>query len=142
MIHNLIEEIKKSNNFDLYDILNNYKDDDWKKFISINVNSYNRVKIFENEKLDIYIITWNTKQKANIHDHSDNGCWLKVLKGQLIEKIYDSNLKLLKKNILRENEISFMKNDIGYHSITNEENNISVSLHIYSPPNYKTKFLT
>ena len=69
MIHNLIEEIKKRNNFDLYDILNNYKDDDWRKFISINVNSYNRVKIFENEKLDIYIITWNTKQKANIHDH-------------------------------------------------------------------------
>jgi len=140
MIHNLIEEIKNSKNFNLHDILNNYKDDDWKKFININENRYNRVKIFENENLDIYIITWNIKQKANIHDHSDNGCWLKVLEGQLIEKIYDNDLKLMKTNILRENEISFMKNDIGYHSIINEENDIAASLHIYSPPNYKTKF--
>jgi cysteine dioxygenase len=140
MIDNLIEEIKNSKNFNLHDILNNYKDDDWKKFININENRYNRVKIFENENLDIYIITWNIKQKANIHDHSDNGCWLKVLEGQLIEKIYDNDLKLMKTNILRENEISFMKNDIGYHSIINEENDIAASLHIYSPPNYKTKF--
>jgi len=141
MIHNLIEEIINNKNFILHDILANYKDDDWKKFINVNQTNYNRVKIFENEKLDIYIITWNINQKANIHDHSDNGCWLKVLKGQLIEKIYDNNLKLIKTNFLTENEISFMKNDIGYHNIINQENDIAVSLHIYSPPNYETKFL-
>jgi cysteine dioxygenase len=141
MIHNFIEEIKNKKNFFLHDILNNYNDDDWKKFVNIDEKKYNRIKIYENENLDIYIITWNIKQKANIHDHSDNGCWLKVLKGQLVEKIYDNNLKLVKTNILKENEISFMKNDIGYHSIFNEENDIAVSLHIYSPPNYKTKFI-
>ena len=141
MIHNLIEEIKSNKNFKLHDILDNYKEDDWKKFVIINENKYNRIKIFENEKIDIYIITWNKNQKANIHDHSENGCWLKVLKGKLTENLYNNNLKLIKINILNENEISFMKNDIGYHSIINNEDDIAISLHIYSPPNYKTKFL-
>jgi hypothetical protein len=35
---------------------------------------------------------------------------------------------------------SFMSNDIGFHSIQNNYNNISISLHIYSPPNHKTKY--
>lgn len=141
MLNELIKNIENNKDFQLYDILHNYNDNDWEKYININHTSYNRVKIFENNFFDVYIITWDIKQKANIHDHSDNGCWLKVLKGNLIEKIYNSDLKLLKENILKENNISYMKNDIGYHSIINDNSDIAVTLHIYSPPNYKTNFV-
>ena len=137
----LIDKIKDAKNFDLYDILHSYQSDAWKEYVKINNDFYNKIKIFENDNVDIYIITWNVSQKANIHDHSDNGCWLKILDGNLIERIYDSQLNLIKTNILKKDDISFMKNDIGFHSIENSSENICVTLHVYSPPNYQTKYI-
>ena len=46
--------------------------------------------IFRNEKYEIYLICWNKKQISKIHDHPENGCILKVLKGELIEYRYDT----------------------------------------------------
>ena len=74
---------------------------------------------------------------SKIHDHSSNGCILKLLYGELIEKRYNNNLQHIKTNIISENNISYISNKICYHSINNNNNNnISVSLHIYSPSNY------
>ena len=33
-----------------------------------------------------------------------------------------------------------MDNTLGYHSISNNYDNITVTLHVYNPPNHKTKF--
>jgi cysteine dioxygenase len=140
LIKELIEKIKNEKNFYLNDILKEYKSHDWKEYIKVSDVTYNRMKIFENENFDVYIITWNKMQKANIHDHSKNGCWLKVLQGKLIEKIYDYKINIINTKTINEGDISFMKNNIGYHSIENG-NDISVTLHVYSPPNHSTKFL-
>ena len=88
----------------------------------------------------MYIITWSKKICSPIHDHSSNGCMLKVLKGTLIENIYDKDLKMKYKNIIQQNNCGCIHNDIGYHSIDNIFNNICISLHIYSPPNYETNY--
>ena len=94
-----------------------------------------------NENFEIFIISWNKNQNAPIHDHSCNGCWLKVLQGKLIENIYESNsLSLCKSNTINTNDISFMKNNIGYHSMENNSDDIAVTIHIYNPPNHKTNF--
>lgn len=136
----IIERIINSKEFYLRDILQEYTAEDWKKHVKTSSNTYNRSKIFENENFDVYVITWNNLQKANIHDHSENGCWLKVLDGKLAEKIYDSDMNILRTDIHEKNDISFMRNDIGFHSIENF-NEITITLHIYSPPNHKTKFV-
>lgn len=120
-------------------ILRQYNGTDWEKYVCINENNYNRIRICDNYVYDIYIITWNVNQNAPIHDHSDNGCWMKVLKGKLIENIYNHDLSLKQSNELLKNDIGFIKNDIGYHNIINSNNDVSVSIHIYDPPNYKTK---
>ncbi len=36
----------------------------------------------------------------------------------------------------KKNNVSFIHNDIGYHKIEAKE--MSISLHLYSPPNYKS----
>ena len=136
----IIERIINSKEFYLRDILQEYTAEDWKKHVKTSSNTYNRSKIFENENFEVYVITWNNLQKANIHDHSENGCWLKVLDGKLTEKIYDSDMNILRTDIREKNDISFMRNDIGFHSIENF-NEITITLHIYSPPNHKTKFV-
>jgi len=88
----------------------------------------------------MYIITWNKCKESPIHDHSKNGCIYKILHGTLIEELYNNNLKIIQKNILHKDTIKYIDNKIGYHKIINPTDDISVSLHIYSPPNYKTKY--
>ena len=137
----LVIEINKIDFINVDKILIKYNGEDWIKYIQIDNNYYFKNKIFGNNNFEIYIITWNKNQNAPIHDHSCNGCWLKVLQGELNENIYESeSLSLYKSNTIKTNDISFMKNNIGYHSITNNSDETAVTLHIYNPPNHKTKF--
>ena len=101
---------------------------------------YQKQKIYSENNVDMFVITWNKNQVTPIHNHADNGCFLKVLEGCLKESIYDKELQINKESILYQNDISFMSNDIGLHSINNVSNTISVSLHLYSPSNFITKF--
>lgn len=142
LIQNISEFLNSGESFeDLYKIIESYKENDWIKYVKINPNTFNRRLIYRNNIFDVYIITWNVGQKANVHDHSKHGCWLSILEGELEEIVYDSNLKKKKVNILREGDKGFMKNDLGYHSISNKREKIAVSLHVYSPSGHCTKYL-
>jgi cysteine dioxygenase len=138
----LINKIKQVNNFALVkDLLNKYDGDDWNQYVKINAQSYNREKVYEDDFFEILIITWDVNQKASIHDHAENGCFLKILDGgELEETLYDNELNKLDKKILKKDEISYMDNKIGYHCITNCSPQFVVSIHVYSPPNHLTKF--
>jgi len=88
------------------------------------------------------IICWNSNQSSKIHDHPDNGCLLKVLQGSLTEynyKFNDNDLQIKNCNKLNVNDIGYQEGSTGLHKICNENNNKVISLHIYSPPNYKCK---
>ena len=119
------------------DLINSYDGDDWKNYIIKNETTYNKIKVFETDIFDIYIISWNIGQKSKVHNHPEIGCWLKVLQGSIQEKIYNSKFELIKYNTQKIGDISFMKDEIGYHSVHNVENHLSVSLHVYNPPNFK-----
>ena len=88
--------------------------------------------------VDIYYFQWNQKTPTKIHDHAKYGCLLLLLKGSIIEKIYDKNNFTLKnENIYRYPRISYINDNIGYHSIQPIEK--SSSIHIYYPKNHITK---
>jgi cysteine dioxygenase len=117
-------------------ILKQYNGLDWNKYINIDKSDYNKKLIYKNNNFELFIITWMPNNGSKIHDHSSNGCILKILKGSLTEKRYNNNLQHIKTNIIYKNNISFISNKICYHSINNNNKSISVSLHIYSPSNY------
>jgi cysteine dioxygenase len=119
-----------------------YTGNDYKNFVKESDLCYQRQKIYTDNNVDMFIITWNKNQLTPIHNHADNGCFLKVLDGCLKESIYDKDLNINKESILYKNDISFMSNNIGLHTIDNISDNISVSLHLYSPSNFVTKFYT
>ena len=118
-------------------IISSYNGEDWKNYVTKNDTTYNKIKVYETDSFDMYIISWNVGQKSKIHNHSSNGCWLKILQGSIEEKIYNNKFDLIKYNIQNIGGISFIKDEIGYHSIQNIENDITVSLHVYNPPNFK-----
>lgn len=105
-----------------------------------NSDSSIKIKIYENDLFDVYVILWNSYEKSKIHNHAENGCWLKVLKGKLQENLYDSNLNCIDHKTIKEGDLSFIKNSIGYHNIINKENEKALTLHIYSPKDHKTNY--
>lgn len=128
---------------DYVNLINQYNGNDWQKYVNISNNSYNKILINRNSKLEMFIICWDKNIQSGIHDHPTNGCILKVLKGKLIEQSYCKNenkIKFVKEIHCCTNDVSYQEGSNGLHNIINEDS-ISVSLHIYSPPNYKINFL-
>ena len=151
-LHDLADAINQNNSshfFNNINIVRQYSGNDWKTYINHNINntpfpSYFKKKVdIPYDSFEFYIISWGPNSKTFIHDHASNGCILKILDGSLIENIYsciDDESSLTTTKIIQDSMTGFMSNDIGFHSIQNKSNNISVSLHIYSPPNHKTRY--
>lgn len=135
----IISELEKTDKkiHELEYLLEGFNDENWKEYISFSDKSYTKNLIFRNEKYEIYLICWNKKQMSMIHDHPENGCILKVLKGQLIEYRYDTKeIELIELFNHTEGSIAYIDNNIGYHKVGNDSNNKAISLHIYSPPKF------
>ena len=127
-------------------ILNNYNADDiYDYYIKSNPGIYNKIKLNytdENDLFEIILISWGVGATSSIHNHPPNGCLMKILSGDLQENNYNiinNSLQLTKINNYSKNDINYIDDKLGYHSIANNTNKIVHSLHIYSPPNFKIK---
>jgi cysteine dioxygenase len=144
-MNKIIDSIQKNGFKNSESILRNYSGSaDYLPYITLNPNHYHRTKVFANDDFEIFVITWNKSQQSKIHDHSDNGCYMLMLQGELIEEIYStsSTAAPIQTNIFKEGFIGYIDNTIGYHRILNpSETDIAVSLHVYSPPNHQVKLL-
>ena len=127
------------NNLSQYQYLfKNYKSNEWQKYIKFDQDNYNKNLVFRNKDFEIFVVCWSPYQKTILHDHASNGCIIKMLYGNLSETLfYNNNTK--KKNILEKDTITYIDNDIGKHIMSNQTNKKAISLHLYSPPNYKVK---
>lgn len=115
---------------------------------------YSKYRLFNNNYYEINIIEWNQGAKSLIHNHSANGCIIKLIDGGLIEDIFSNPgnhdesytskirpIKHTKRNIIVPIH-SFNKTRThsyyidGFHRITNINNGKSYSLHFYAPPNF------
>ncbi len=129
-----------SNLNDLKDNLQDYQGFDWKNYIDNEDKNlgYNRTYIINSSLYDLVLISWLPYKYSRIHDHPERGCLLKIMNGCLKEKLYSKDLDNTYCNNLLTNQTSYIDNNIGYHQILNETNQIVYSLHIYCPGNYKS----
>ena len=147
-------------------LLKNYAGDDWKQITHLidnttdtttkNTDTYKKFLlpsyISFNKYFDRFIICWPPGFSSPIHNHADNGCCLKILQGSILETQYKytptihnnhnntSPFQLLQETKLSKNDVSYLDNSIGLHSIANPGTNWAVSLHIYSPQNFTTTY--
>ena len=101
--------------------------------------NYKRIPINKCSLFDMYIIVWKPGAQSPVHYHPKNGCYMKVLHGELDEFLFHNNCNVHSMDTRKENYIGFMKKDYMLHSIENNTNSIAISLHIYSPANVKAK---
>ena len=99
---------------------------------------YIRKKLASNNNFDVYLIKWLPYCESAIHDHPDNGCFFKILDGEIIEEVYSKNLNVIDTNYYMKSNFGKIHDDIGYHKMINKSNKECISLHVYSPSNYKT----
>jgi len=101
-----------------------------------------------NGKSNLLILVWTPGKGSAIHDHANAHCVMKVLEGSLQETLYswpekdkvahgqESPLQVTKQTTYHENEVAYMSDKLGLHSISNPDpHNFAVSLHLYTPPN-------
>jgi len=135
------DDILKQNKtlIDLLPDLNQYNETDWQKYEIYNDEKYNKNIVCSSDYADLYIICWKKNQESKIHDHSDNGCSMKILKGKLSENRYvnmkthcgETNdvIKFISSRIIQKNQLSYNHGSKNIHKIIALED--SVSLHIY-----------
>lgn len=93
----------------------------------------------------LMLLCWNRGKFSPIHDHPCDGCWVKVLQGQVQEIRYqaapeeghtEEGLKLIETyNATSSSGVSYMHDSLGLHQVGNpsSEGN-AVTLHLYAPP--------
>jgi predicted metal-dependent enzyme (double-stranded beta helix superfamily) len=131
---------------DFRPILENYLGDDWKQYVKKNKIKYNKEYVKVGKNIELIIITWGIGQMSKIHDHPDCGCLVKILSGKICEKIYEKmededEIVFIEDNILTEKCISYKESNKIVHKIENNFDDICVSLHIYSPPNFVSNYV-
>jgi len=99
---------------------------------------YTRNCIVDTEKFELILICWCEGHRTQIHDHGGEECWVKVIEGEFKETIYKKNkegeLNMVKSSISKSNEVTYMKDFMGFHRLENLSNKNSMSLHLYAKP--------
>ena len=110
----------------------------------------------DHETFTLLLLCWNPGRESPIHDHPCDGCWVKVLQGQVQECRYDDydpeenitpssasasnefpmkTLQCISDEIYKGGELSYITDSMGYHKVGNPSGTIpAVSMHLYSPP--------
>lgn len=122
-------------------LLQNYNGEDWKEYVKVNEKSYNRHLYYSSKEFDMIIITWAEGNQCKIHNHPENGCSVKVLKGDVVEEQFDTkNFKKISENHHYINDILYIDDSLAYHRMCNKNKEPCITLHIYSPGFYVPTF--
>jgi len=132
---------------EVMDVLSAYNtcERDWKKFAKFDKYKYTRNLVHEgNGKFNLMLLCWAPGNQSSIHDHSDAHCFVKCLKGHLLETRYhwpedmkneDGSLMIQEEEDIYEDEVTYMSDELGLHRVENtSHSDKAVSLHLYSPP--------
>ena len=139
-LNELISALKNEQSTKYHDILHSMEipKSAFEVFCSWSESTYTRNCIFENERFELILICWQSSHKTPIHDHGGEECWVKVIDGEFKETVYKSNevseVNILKTNLFKVGDISYMIDFMGCHELKNLSSHRALSLHLYAKP--------
>lgn len=100
-------------------------------------NKYTRNCVHRTHNYELLLLCWEKGQRTDIHCHNGEECWVYLAQGKLREKRYkveDKKLHLTADVKMTKDRLSYMNDDLGYHSLENLNEGRSMSLHLYVGP--------
>ncbi|ROW14504.1 hypothetical protein VPNG_03175 [Cytospora leucostoma] len=95
-----------------------------------------------NGKSNLLVLVWTPGKGSPIHDHGNAHCIMKILRGNLTETRYDfpdsdkaQPMRMISNRTYKENDVAYMADELGLHSMQNNGGDYAISLHLYTPPN-------
>lgn len=117
---------------------------DYQKYVLF-AEPYRRESVVKSEfgVAELLVMTWHTNQQSPIHDHYQSSCGIRVLQGKMTETMYqpiagDQVSPQPTKEWLT-GEITSSEAALDIHKISNRNEAVLVTLHIYSAPLDPTK---
>ncbi len=100
-----------------------------------------RILVEKTDDWELLLMIWGPKAITPIHDHNDSKCWMRLLAGNLKEEIYTGEEpKLITENNFADGLSLFIEDEQGFHRLRNENESLSVSLHLYTKPLVTSRF--
>lgn len=111
---------------------------DFESCCSWSSESYTRNCVVETEDFELILLCWQPGQVTPIHDHGGEECWVKIIEGEFKETVYKEDdvgqLKAVKTTYSKPEDITYMVDFMGFHSLENLSDKRSLSLHLYAKP--------
>jgi len=114
--------------------------DEYKPYAHFSKEHYTRNCIARNKDYELILLCWEKGQETPVHCHNNQECWVYVVKGEFDEQRFvesekpSEEIEVEAEMQLEEDEVSYMNDDMGYHSLTNINDGKSMSLHLYMNP--------
>ena len=140
----LVKELKELsiNNFPndkVYQLLENSQlpYSEIEDYVQFSDKKYTRHLIYKDENFELLFMCWKSGQKAPIHGHEGEKCFMRVEKGSL----QFTNYNLISTDPLTLSRIESLKGEVGFldgpadvHSVENIYDEDSITFHIYAKP--------
>jgi len=107
---------------------------EWKQYGKYVAGQYKRQLVARNSRFTLFLTVWRSGQTSPIHDHNGSRCWIKVLEGEVEEKLFSvnsTNLQCVETNTITPQAVAFREGDCIHQNHTSVP---AASLHLYSPP--------
>ena len=100
------------------------------------IDKYQRVCIAHDENAELILLCWGKGQGTPIHSHDKQECWVHIVDGKITETLYESNsaINIMNKRTISRGAFTYLTDDIGFHKLENNTNDITMSLHLYANP--------
>lgn len=102
-------------------------------------DSYTRNCIDRTKAYELILLCWEPGQITPIHCHAGEECWVYTLQGPLDEERFDIDdetckLKQTGEEYMKDGQISYMNDNMGFHRLINNDHKRSMTLHLYMNP--------
>ncbi|MEM7185650.1 MAG: cysteine dioxygenase family protein [Bacteroidota bacterium] len=99
---------------------------------------YTRNCIERTAKYELLLLCWAPGSETAIHGHNEQRCWVHQVEGSLLETRYRmlDDERLVKDHTvqLTPGKLSFMMDEMGFHTLKNPTDEGAMSLHLYISP--------
>lgn len=98
---------------------------------------YTRNCLARTDQYELILLCWDIGAQAPIHSHGGEDCWVYQILGTVEEvRFEEKNGDLVEKNrmVLTPGKLTYMNDEMGYHTIGNISDQRAMTLHVYASP--------